>query len=213
MTNMGDSDQSVHRREDPSPYKKIVVNPIEKDRKTKEEPDPNFKNATRPQFFAVLVHHLKKMLSFLSFKGKGLTFFFNQRTLLNDILAFKNMLLLLSAEDESHNPSFIQKLTELWHKLLDDCNSLSYSLQGSSEFLTKLNFFLSQVQNYPLGADHTLGYYFTEYVGKEWTPFPFMELLQTLHEDFQAHSTQSILSDWISLLDEILGPLLPKEGS
>ncbi len=207
---MGDLDKSVNRREEPSPYEKIIVNPIEKDRKNKEDPYAGLKNSTRPQFFATLASYFKKMLSSLSFKGKGLLVLFDQQKLLNNILAFRKMLLLLSAEDESHNPIFTQKLTELWHNLLDDCNSLSYSLQSSSELLTKLNFFLSQVQNYPPGADHTLGYYFTEYAGREWIPFPFMELLQKLHEDFQAKPTQSVLNNWIALLNEILGPALTK---
>jgi hypothetical protein len=203
---MGDFDKSINRREDPSPYEKIIVNPIEKDRKAKEEGYSGLKNSTRSQAFATLVSFFKKILSTLPFKGKGSSALFDQQKLLDDIFAFRKMLLTLSTEDESHNPDFTQKLTELWHNLLDDCNSLSYSTASSSELLLKVNFFVSQIQNYPLGADHTLGYYFTEYAGREWIPFPFMELLQILHEDSKANPTQSMLSNWISLLNDILGP-------
>lgn len=204
---MGDLDKSVNRRENPSPYEKIIINPIEKDRKEREEAYTGLKNSTRSQIFATLASYFKKILSSLSFKGKDQLNYFDQQKLIDNILAFRKMLLVLSTKDESHNPEFTLKLTELWHNLLDDCNSLSYTSQSSSELTTKINFFLAKIQNYPLGADHTLGYYFTEYAGREWIPFPFMELLQTLHEDFQANPTQSVLNDWIALLTDILGPI------
>lgn len=203
---MGDLDKSINRREEPSPYEKIIVNPIEKDRKEKEEGYTGLKNSTRSQVFAALASYFKKILSALSFKGKNQSVFFDEQSLFNNILAFRKMLLILSNEDESHNPEFTQKLTELWHNLIDDCNSLSYSHQATSSLLTKVNFFLTQVQNYPPGADHTLGYYFAEYAGREWIPFPFMELLQGLHQDFQANTTQSILYHWIALMNDIIGP-------
>lgn len=201
---MEDLDKYVNRREESSPYEKIIVNPIEKDRKAKEEGYKGLKNSTRSQIFAALASYFKKMLSSLSFKGKDQLFLFDQQKLLRNVLAFRKMLIILSTEDESHNPEFTQNLSELWHNLLDDCNSLAYSDRSSSAVLTKLNFFLTQVQNYPPGADHTLGYYFTEYAGKEWIPFPFMELLQALHEDFKANPSESVLFNWISLLNDIL---------
>lgn len=201
---MGDSDKSIHRREEPSPYEKIVVNPIEQDRKQRENYS-SLKNSTHSQIFATLASYFKKMLSSISPKGRGRSVLVDEQSLFDNILAFRQTLLTLSKQDESHNPDFTQKLTELWHNLLDDCNSLSYTLKTSSELLTKVNFFLSQVQNFPAGADHTLGYYFAEYAGREWIPFPFMELLQGLHEDFQAHTTNSTLANWIALLNDIIG--------
>jgi hypothetical protein len=203
---MGDSDKSIHRREDPAPYEKIIVNPIEKDRKDKEEPYTGWKYTTRFQVFATLVSFFKKILNSLSLKDKDQLVLIEQQHLLAHLLAFRTMLFILSSEDQSHNPEFTQKLTELWHKLQDDCNSLSYTRQPESEVLTKINFFITQIKNYPPNADHTLGYYLTEYAGKEWIPFPFMEMLQTLHEESQAHPAQSHLNQWISLINDILGP-------
>ncbi len=199
---MSDLDKSIHRKEEPTPYEKIIVNPIEKDRQSKEESYTGLKNSTRYQVLSTLVSYFKKMLSSLS-KGKGSSALLNQQQLLNDVMAFRKMLITLSREDESHNPEFTQKLTELWHKLLDDCNSISYSVDPSSEVLSKINFFLTQVQKYPPHADHTLGYYFTEYAGGHWIPFPFMELLQILHTTAQT-DPHSPLPNWISLLTDIL---------
>lgn len=199
---MGDLDKNIHRKEEPTPYEKIIVNPIEKDRKERE-PFANFKGTTRSQIYASLVSYFKKLISTFS-EGKNQPLVLDLQHLTNDIIAFRQSLVTLSLEDQSHNPDFTQQLSELWHNLLDDCNSLSFSVEDVSEILTKVKFFISQIQNFPPGADHTLGYYFTEYAGKDWIPFPFMELLQQLHQEFNASPAISVLNNWLSLLNEIL---------
>jgi hypothetical protein len=199
---MGDLDKNIYRKEEPSPYEKIIVNPIEKDRKERE-PYTSLKGATRSQIYATLFSFFKKIFSTLSSKEKGQPLILNLQQLIENINAFKQQLVILSLEDQSHNPDYTQHLSDLWHSILEDCNSLSLS-PDTSEILTKVKFFISQVQNFPLGADHTLGYYFTEYAGKDWIPFPFMELLQQLHEEYNASPVISVLNNWLSLLNEIL---------
>jgi hypothetical protein len=198
---MSDLDKNIYRKEEPSPYEKIVVNPIEKDRKEKE-PFTNLKNSTHSQIYATLLSFFKKILSTFSSKEKEQAFVFDLEQLLHNIMAFRQHLVILSQEDQSHNPDFTQQLSDLWHSILDDCNSLSLS-PDLSEIILKVKFFISQVQNFPPGADHTLGYYFTEYAGKDWIPFPFMELLQQLHEEYRASPVISVLNNWLLLLDEI----------
>jgi hypothetical protein len=196
---MGDLDKNIHRREEP--YEKIIINPIEKERKEKEPGYTGLGNATKSQTYAALLSYFKKILS--SFASRGKATAFDQYDLSEKVRAFRGLLLLLSKEDQSHNPDFTLHLSTLWHSLLEDCNA--FSLENPSEMSLKLKFFMGQVQNYPLGADHTLGYYFTEYAGKEWIPFPFMELLQQLHEEFNSDPAHSVLGNWIALLNEILG--------
>jgi|ERR1700722_3548233 len=198
---MSDLDKNVYRKDESSPYEKIIVNPIEQDRKEKES-FKSFKGASRSQIFATLVSLFKKFLTSFTSQGKGLPLFDLQH-LSSTIKAFREQLIILSTEDQSHNPDFTQALAELWHNLLDDCNSLSLT-ESSSEVLSKLKFFIAQVDHFPPSADHTLGYYFTEYAGKDWIPFPFMELLQNLHEEFNASPVISVLNQWILLLNEIL---------
>ena len=107
---MGDSDKSIHRREEPSPYEKIVVNPIEQDRKQRENYS-SLKNSTHSQIFATLASYFKKMLSSISPKGRGRSVLVDEQSLFDNILAFRQTLLTLSKQDESHNPDFTQKLT------------------------------------------------------------------------------------------------------
>jgi hypothetical protein len=199
---MGDLDKNIYRKENPSPYEKIIVNPIEKDRKERES-FTSLKSATHSQIYAALLSFFKKILSTFSSKEKGQALLFDLKRLIENIITFREQLKILSLEDQSHNPDFTQQLSDLWHRILDDCNSLSLS-PDTSEILTKVKFFISQVQNFPPGADHTLGYYFTEYAGKDWIPFPFMELLQQLHEEYGASPVISVLNNWLTLLNDIL---------
>lgn len=201
---MSDLDKNIHRKDGPAPFEKIIVNPIEKERRERDKSYSNLQNSSRAQVFAALISYFKKILSTLGPKGKFPTHFFDQKNLIESTLAFKELLLILAKEDLSHNPDFTQKLGQLWHNLTDDCNSLEL-LQGSPfDTGTKVKFFISQVQNFPLGADHTLGYYLTEYAGNDWIPFPFMELLQGLHLEYNASPPISVLQNWISLLNDIL---------
>ena len=200
---MGDLDKNIYRKEEPSPYEKIIVSPIEKDRRERESYS-SLKNATRFQIYAILVSSFKKLFSALALKGNGHPLVVDFQHLMDDIVAFRQSLIVLSQEDQSHNPDFTQHLSELWHNLLDDCNALSLSTEKFTEILSQLKFFISLVQNFPPGADHTLGYYFTEYAGKNWIPFPFMELLQRLHEEYNASPAISVLNQWITLLNQIL---------
>ena len=201
---MSDLDKNIYRKEEPTPYEKIIVNPIEKDRKGKEEGYTGLKNSTRSQAFAILVSYFRKILNTLSAEETRSGFPGNQRHLIDTVLAFRSHLATLSKDDQSHNPNFTQELSELWHNLLDDCNSLSRSKEATLEIVSKVKFLIAQIENFPQGADHTLGYYFTQYAGIDWIPFPFMELLQQLHEEYSANPGISVLQNWISLLDDVL---------
>jgi hypothetical protein len=120
------------------------------------------------------------------------------------LAAFRAQLQTLAKHDESHEPGFTERLTELWHKLSDDCNSIWATQEFSSSMKSALKFLIAQISSYPLGADHTLGYYFDASAGRDWTPFPFMELLQELHEEYQHKPEESYLAAWIYLIEAIL---------
>lgn len=201
---MSDLDKNIHRKDGPAPFEKIIVNPIEKERREKGKGYSDLNNSTRAQVFAALISYFKKILTTFGSKGKYPTHLFDQKSLIESVIAFRELLLILAKEDLSHHPDFTQQLGQLWHNLIDDCNSLPLPQDSPSEIAAKVNFFITQVQNFPPGADHTLGYYFTEYAGKDWIPFPFMELLQGLHQEFNASPPISVLQNWISLLNDIL---------
>jgi hypothetical protein len=199
---MDDLHKNIHRK-DETPYGEIFISPLEKDKRQKEENDPRFKN-TINQTFSILANYFQQLLGVIDSKADAYSSTPTLQKALEDLKAFRKLLTTLAGEDCSHNPIFNQQLSQLWHNLLDDCNSLPSKEGYSSLILSKLNFFICQIQNFPIGSEHTLGYYFSHDVGEQWIPFPCMKLLQELHEEFRASATHSTLHNWILLIDAIL---------
>lgn len=200
---MSDYDKKINPKEH-DPYENISAHRIEKDKKGKEEFSSHRQEPTKSQIFATLISYFKKLISLFSDKNRETLFLFENHELHKHLIIFRSQLQILSKQDESHNPAFTQQLTELWHNLLDDCNSLTASKEFSAQTISDIKFFISQVSNYPLGADHTLGYYFHAYAGKDWIPFPFMDLLKELHDEYRANPSTNHLTQWISLITDIL---------
>ena len=200
---MDNFDKPVYRRDEPPAYDKIMVNPVEKDKKPKEDLYKSAQDSTKSQVFSVLVACFRKLILALSPK-EGQRYIIVEEQLLEDVIRFRQLLLVLAAKDESHNPEFTEQLTGAWHLLSEDCASLIATSETPSPLIEKIKFFIAQIENYPLGADHTLGFYFAQYAGKDWIPFPFMQLLQELHEEHQLNSLLSTLSSWIYLITEIM---------
>lgn len=199
---MSDYDKKVTPKE-PDPYENISINPIEKNKQRKEEFSKNLQEPTKSQILATLISYFKKILTFFTFKNKNEFFLFDQHQLFEHLSTFRTQLQILTTQDESHNPEFTQQLTELWHNLVDDCNSISPQ-EVSPNTIEDIKFFISQISHYPYQADHSLGYYFDASAGKEWIPFPFMDMLKELHDEYQETPINSHLFKWISLIDDIL---------
>lgn len=186
---------------DSEPYKKIMVNRVEQNKKSNHSFSQFPADLTYPNPSSILVSFLKKFTMHFSFKNKIST-----TALKQDLLELKQLFILLSIEDLSHQLEFIQKLSLLWHKIIEDCNPISLSLSKGSDFLKKAADFIQIINHFPVNEDHSLGYYLQEHVGEKWVPFPFMELLQGLHEEYQIQS-KSHLADWIKILSLIIDEL------
>jgi hypothetical protein len=87
---------------------------------------------------------------------------------------------------------------------VDDCNSVAVSLDVSAEKIQDIKILIEQISQYPYDADHPLKYYFNSFVGKDWIPFPFMDMLKELYDEHQRSPASSHLSSWIALIDDIL---------
>lgn len=200
---MGELDKNIYRRGD-DPYGKILISPLEKDKRQKEETYPSITRDKTAQTFSILASYFQKLIGLIDSKANAYTSDTVFQKTQEDLKAFRKLLATLAGEDCSHNPIFNQQLSQLWHNLLDDCNCLPSKEGQPLIILSKLKFFLSQIQNFPIGLEHTLGYYFSHDVGEEWIPFPCMKLLQELHEEFIEAPSHSTLHNWILLVDDIL---------
>jgi hypothetical protein len=182
----------------------IGVNPIEKDKKRKdsqyssESPDNERSKSFLTAAFTVL---FKKLINIFSNRPKADDIAAEKQQLLEDLLAFRKMLQILGNEDQSHNPEFTQQFSELWHNLIDDCNHVEQFEKNNQPQISQVKLFINKMYSFPPTEDHSLGYYLSKYVGNEWLPFPFMEILHQLHQEYQESPECNQLSQWISMLD------------
>lgn len=108
---------------------------------------------------------------------------------------FYNHLNELTKINQSKNSTYSATLTSLWNELLQ------FAAKNPSPELTSL---IQEIQSYPKGAKYSLGYYLSEYAGKAWFPFPYIELLETLHQGSLDTPKTSPLIKWLHLLEILL---------
>lgn len=203
---MSDFQKPVGGKGTPAPEPVPLVPPVEKDKKGKEEQYAKAEQALKERsiLFASFYVYLKKLLSFLMPRQKAATLSAAKELISEDLAALRKLLLTLSQNDVSHDPEYLQQLSEVWHIFLENFNQL-LSLQGKiTPFAAKVKNLLDSIETYPPDEEHSLGFYLREYVGREWLPFPFMELLQQLHLEHQASPETSHLAQWIGELDNLL---------
>lgn len=121
---------------------------------------------------------------------------------LQSLLELQTLLQALQAEDLSRDYIWAGKLTKSWHKLKKFIKLLKRDFPDEPEF-RDLNIIKEDVEKYTQGDDgYSLAYYFDHYTGEKWIPVPFMDLLQSLHEEAK-NSSGGHLNRWLSILTNI----------
>jgi len=208
MTDLEGSDSRIDRPRDEG----IIVSPVEGERKEKQQFSKDPAGSPKNVLVAAFFTYLKKLFDSLSGKSKFEATLIDRQQILEDLFAFRKLLQILSQEDQSNNPEFTLQLSELWHNLLDDFNHVELLERKNPKKVAPFKKFLNKIKDFPPNQDHRLGYYLTEYVGKEWLPFPYMEILSKLHKSYQANPAQNTLQEWLALIDEIVVQLGGKSG-
>lgn len=163
------------------PYKESRIDRIEE---KKEEGKAPHKPPKKVNLAAALLTFIKNLLGFVGGSGKVLS-------LSENILKIKGLLNRLTKEDLSEDLDFLNDLAFSWLDFVESAEKKGEDIQ----------LFLNEVYAYPAGAAFTLGYYLTEHAGYKWIPYPFMEIIRNLHEEYQNNPTNSKLQKWISILD------------
>jgi len=117
------------------------------------------------------------------------------------------MFLTLCHNDQSHDSEYLYNLSELWHGLLSDFSNIEIADRNHSPIAGKINEFTAEILHYPPDEAYSLGYYLTEHAGREWIPFPLMNLLQDLYKQHQKMPATSKLVFWTSQLSDIIADL------
>ena len=116
----------------------------------------------------------------------------------------KKALQLLATEDVSHDSDYVQKLSDTWYNLIEGLATLDWWEKKRNEKRNRVKKILETMRLYPPQEQHTFGFYLSKHAGKEWLPFPLMDLLFSLHEDYQALKEKSVLGKWIAEVESII---------
>lgn len=191
------------------PYEKYRVEEIQKDKEpgNAAEGTKSFQEKHHSAFAAYALLILNRFLElFERTTEQGLSTS-AQEEVLNHLALFKAALETLKTEDRSQDSLFLNKLTELWHQLLED----SYSFRRHTVLATKIRTFIKELQHYPEHQEHSLGYYLTEYAGQKWLPFPYMDMIRHLHMSHKKNQENSLLSLWSKEIEEMIQIIKPSE--
>lgn len=190
----------------------VYIEKIGKDKKDQEKfqdltPDQD-KKILRATFFS----YLKKMFDTFS-PSKNLTGkVVDYQTVFNHLEEWKKLLKKLRQEDLSRSAPFAISLSDTWCELLEDFDQVEIlerkNLQNVSSFRTLMD----TMKNYPPDSEHRLGYYLVQHAGKDWIPFPFIEILEKLHKDHIEKGAKSTLSNWENRVDGVIHGLKRVSG-
>ncbi len=198
------------RPPDRTEQEQIKVPPIEEEKRIKEKYEQNQQKAfqSKTYFYAGLLMEFKKRLNELKEK-QGSNISLSQRKSVVRFLLKKirDSLLEMQEHDQSSNQEFIQNLSDTW---IDFCGEIemieSHLLQKEFPF-REIHDFKNSLSDFPPNQEHSLGFYLIHHAGRDWLPFPFMEILKEIHREYLNDELQSHLIHWAAKIDKILEQL------
>lgn len=203
---MNDFQKPIHRNDQRPIEQPQAVPPIEKDKKgggEEQYPSGDWEGEEARTFLiTTLFSTIKKLLYKIGDSSSNALP--HPVQLKQDLQKLRDLFTVLTYDDQSHNSDYLFNLSELWHGLLTDFSSVDVSEKKSMPIVKKINDITSAILHYPPKEDHSLGYYLTEHAGREWIPFPLMNLLQDLYKQHQKKPEDSSLSVWIARLNDII---------
>ena len=107
----------------------------------------------------------------------------------------KKLFEILQTEDRSTDGEFSKQLSNSWIQLLEQLR------KHKNKHVSSL---IKEINAYPNGDIHSLGYYLSEQAGQTWLPVPFTEMLKKIHEDYLNQPDDAPLTSWISRLSQLL---------
>ncbi len=195
----------------PDPYKEYKVEGVEKikeikkDKQGDEEPVAPSK-PTQSWLGGYILLLMEKIIDFFSKKQRPLIATEEIKTIRDHLIQLHQILDQLKEIDCSQDIDFLHSLSRIWNLVIED----NFSFRRASDFAIAFRSLFRAIQNYPEGEEYTLGYYLTQHPNTEWIPFPYMDLLRKLHQEYIHRPQESHLIRWsieIDYLIELLGML------
>lgn len=211
---------------------------IGEDKKEKQKyselpPDKQSKKVLVASFFA----YLKKMFDSFSPSKQLAGKVVDVQAAVEHLKSFKSALEKLREQNLSNSPEYATELSDIWTLLMEDFDNLAIIQRKALDKTAAFRQLIDAVKNYPPNSEHRLGYYLLQHAGKDWLPFPFIELLKELHQNHIAQTShqgvrkddeteapqlgeksglednqsgepdESTLTQWLSLIDQVIESL------
>jgi hypothetical protein len=117
----------------------------------------------------------------------------------------KELFAKLAESDVSMDVKFLNSLSNVWEKLEHASSPLKKKSEGISRGISEpLHTFMFSIGNCKEGQQYSLVHYLKEHAGVDWVPFPFMQILQRLHEEYKERGRASLLANWLDQIELIL---------
>jgi len=185
----------------------IIVPRIERERKEKEGyrqlPADSEKRILSATFFS----YLEKLFHAFSGDRQLTGRIIDRMAIVDNLRSFQQLISKLKSEDFSQSPKFASDLSESWHQILEDYDTVLIMERKELKKSSGFRQFVDAIKHYPKGADHPLGYYLMEQAGKDWLPFPFIDLLRALYKEHKEKPSSSTLINWDRLIEEVIESL------
>lgn len=179
--------------EKPDPYKGIKTPKIERKKHLDKEKEQSFKPKKKILLIAIF-YYFKKFIS--NFLKKSQTEE-KLKYLKMGAIEFKKNLNILSTQNMSKDSEFLKNLSSSYKNFLEAYKNL-YSYKNE-----KIEMLLKDFHNLYYSEEYPLSYYLEKYGEETWHPFPFIDILNKLHIEYQKDKKNSHLYKWISILEDL----------
>jgi len=174
-----------------------------KESKYSSKPPKETKQVLLASFFS----YLKKMFDTFSPSKQHLGKVVDRQKIIEHLLEFKKLLTKLLDKDLSQSAEFASELSETWCQLLEDFDTIEVLERKNLKDVAIFRDLMNHIKNYPPESEHRFGYYLVQHAGKDWLPFPFIEILSTLYSQHQAAPQVSTLNSWQKEIDTVIAAL------
>ncbi len=153
--------------------------------------------------FLIVFALIAKFLKQVEDHQEELKFLSQSESILYHLKQFKITIDQLKEEDLSQELSFALRLSKSWNAITDYIILMPKSKKNHSFFLEG-SLLIESINLYPQEEEHTLGFYLSHYAGQDWLPFPFMKMIQQLHEEQASNPASSHLEIWSNSLARLI---------
>lgn len=177
---------------------------IEKDKKEQEKFSEIPSRDDKQILFATFFNYLKRLFDNFSPTKELAGKVIDRQLIIDNLKELKKLFLTLGRKDLSSSIEFATSLSDTWCLLLEDFDHIEVIERKNLKQVASFRMMMEAVKHYPPDSDHHFGYYLLQHAGKDWLPFPFIEMLQKLYNEHVEDPQTSTLKEWIELIDQVI---------